>query len=116
MDQVDKYKRIEDDQQQGKGKAKVTPQKRRDFRLDRYRNNRPRRDYVDQSRSNNTQVVGAVFQEPVHQVLEKSRMNPSLNDPIRWWAIPKSETETSIANTIRIMGIPQRIVRVCGII
>ena len=25
MDQVDKYKRIEDDQQQGKGKAKVIP-------------------------------------------------------------------------------------------
>ena len=84
MNRVDKYKRIEDDQQQEKGKAKVTPQKRRDFRLDRYRNNRPRRDYVDQLRSNNTQVVGAVFQEPVHQVLEKSRMNPSLNDPIRW--------------------------------
>ena len=33
MDRVDKYKRIEDDQQQGKGKAKVVPQERRDFRL-----------------------------------------------------------------------------------
>ena len=31
MDQVDKYKRIEDDQQQGKGKAKVIPQERRDL-------------------------------------------------------------------------------------
>ena len=30
MDRVDKYKRIEDDQQQGKGKAKVIPQERRD--------------------------------------------------------------------------------------
>ena len=29
MDQVDKYKRIKDDQQQGKGKAKVIPQERR---------------------------------------------------------------------------------------
>ena len=29
MDRVDKYKRIEDDQQQGKGKAKVIPQERR---------------------------------------------------------------------------------------
>ena len=61
MDRVDKYKRIEDGQQQGKGKAKVIPQERRDFRSDRYSNNRPRRDYVDQSRSNNTHVVGAVF-------------------------------------------------------
>ena len=39
MDRVDKYKRIEDDQQQGKGKAKVIPQERRDFRSDRYNNN-----------------------------------------------------------------------------
>ena len=30
MDRVDKYKRIEDDQQQGKLKAKVIPQERRD--------------------------------------------------------------------------------------
>ena len=71
MDRVDKYKRIEDDQQQGKGKAKVIPQKRRDFRLDRYNNNRPKRDYADQSGSNSTQVVSAMFREPVHQVLEK---------------------------------------------
>ena len=33
MDQIDKYKRIEDDQHQGKRKAKVILQKRRDFRL-----------------------------------------------------------------------------------
>ena len=61
MNRVDKYKRIEDDLQQGKGKAKVIPQEMRDFRSDRYNNNRSRRNYADQSRSNNTQVVGAVF-------------------------------------------------------
>ena len=71
MDRFDKYKRIEDDQQQGKGKAKVVPQERRDFRSDRYNNNRPRRDYAEQPRSNNNQVVEAVFREPVYQVLEK---------------------------------------------
>ena len=71
MDRVDKYKRIEDDQQQGKGKAKAIPQERGDFRSDRYNNNRPRRDYAEQPGSNNNQVVGVVFQEPVHQVLEK---------------------------------------------
>ena len=32
MDRVDKYKMIEDDQQQGKGKGKVIPQEMRDFR------------------------------------------------------------------------------------
>ena len=71
MDRVDKYKRIKDDQQQGKGKAKVVPQERRDFRLDRYNNNQPRRDYVEQPGSNNNQVVEVVFREPVYQVLEK---------------------------------------------
>ena len=44
MVRVDKYKRIEDDQQQGKGKAKVIHQERKDFRSNRYNNNRPRRD------------------------------------------------------------------------
>ena len=39
MDRVDKYKRIEDDQQQGKWKAKVIPQEMRDFRSNRYNNN-----------------------------------------------------------------------------
>ena len=56
MDRVDKYKRIEDDQQQQqqrKGKAKLVPQERREFRLDRYNSNRPRRDYTAQQMSNN---------------------------------------------------------------
>ena len=66
MDRVDKYKRIEDNQQQGKGKAKVIPQEMRDFRSDWYNNNRPMRDYVDKLGLNNTQVISAVFREPVH--------------------------------------------------
>ena len=76
MDWVDKYKRIEDDQQQGKWKAKVIPQERRDFRSDRYNNNRSRRDYAGQSESTNTQMVNAVFWEPVRQVLEKIKNEP----------------------------------------
>ena len=39
MDKIDKYRRIEDDQLQGKGKAKVIPQERRDSRSDRIQNN-----------------------------------------------------------------------------
>ena len=81
MDRVDKYKRIENDQQPGKGKAKVIPQEMRDFRSDRYNDNRPRRDYADQSGSNNTQVVGVVFREPVHQVLEKIKNEPFFKRP-----------------------------------
>ena len=71
MDRVDKYKRIKDNQQQEKGIGKVVPQERRDFRSDKYNNNRPRRDYVEQQGSSNNQMVGAVFQELMHQVLEK---------------------------------------------
>ena len=41
MDRIDKYKRVEKDQQQGKGKAKVIPQKRKDSRSHQYNNNRP---------------------------------------------------------------------------
>ena len=81
IDRVDKYKRIEDDQQQGKGKAKVIPQEMRDFKSNQYSNNRPRRDYINQSGLNNTQVVGAVFREPVHQVLEKIKNERFFKQP-----------------------------------
>ena len=39
MDCIDEYKWVEEDQQQGKGKVKVVPQDRRDFRSNRYDNN-----------------------------------------------------------------------------
>ena len=48
MDKIDKYKRVEEDQQQGKGKDKVIPQERRDYRSDHYNNNRSRRDFGGQ--------------------------------------------------------------------
>ena len=65
MDKIDKYRRVEENQLQGKGEAKVIPQERRDFRSDRYNSNRPRKDFVGQSGSADTQVVNVVFQEPV---------------------------------------------------
>ena len=71
MDRIDEYKRVKEDQLQGKGKAKVIPQDRMDFKSDRYNNNRPRRDFAGQSRFTAIQVVSIVFHEPVHQVLEK---------------------------------------------
>nr|XP_023877938.1 uncharacterized protein LOC111990397 [Quercus suber]XP_023926768.1 uncharacterized protein LOC112038195 [Quercus suber] len=71
MDRIDNYKRVEEEQQQGKGKAKLIPQERKDFRSDQYNNNWLRRDFAEQSGYANTQVYNAVFREPVHQVLEK---------------------------------------------
>ena len=46
---------------------------------------------------------------------KKSRTNHSSNGPTRWWEILKSETETSIVNTIEIMVIRQRITKAYGI-
>ena len=79
--EIDKYKRVEEDLQQGKGKAKVLPQEKRDFRLDWYNNNRPRRDFAGQLGPANTQVVNVVFREPVHQVLEKIKNEPFFKLP-----------------------------------
>ena len=76
MERIDKYRRIEENQLQGKGKAKVIPQKRRDSRSDRTRNNRPWKDFAGQSGSANTQVVNVVFREPVQKVLEKVGNEP----------------------------------------
>ena len=53
MGRIDKYRRIEEDQLQGKGKAKVISQERRDPRSDRAQNNRPWRDFTGQSGSTN---------------------------------------------------------------
>ncbi|XP_065634280.1 uncharacterized protein LOC136069537 [Quercus suber] len=66
MDRIEKYKRVEEDQQQGKGKDKVIPQERKDFKSDRYNNNKPRRDFAGQSGSTNAQAINIVFKEPVH--------------------------------------------------
>ncbi|XP_030941651.1 uncharacterized protein LOC115966582 [Quercus lobata] len=84
MDRINKYKRVEEDQQTGKGKAKVVPQERRDFRSDRFNNsNRPRKDYSEQSGSTGTQAVHAVFQEPLHKILEKVKNKPFFQWPSR---------------------------------
>ncbi|XP_050252479.1 uncharacterized protein LOC126698954 [Quercus robur] len=77
IDRIDKYKRVEEDQQTGKGKAKIVPQERRDFRSDRFNsNNRPRRDYSEQFGSTEAQVAHAVFREPLHKILEKVKNKP----------------------------------------
>ena len=89
MDRIDKYKRVAKDQQLGKGKVKVIPQERRDFRSDRYNNNNWLwRDFAGQLRSANTQAVNAVFQESMYQVLKKIKMSCSSNSQTRWLETP----------------------------
>ena len=43
MDHIDEHKRVDEDQTQGKGKAKIFPAKRRNHQLKGYSHNRPRR-------------------------------------------------------------------------
>ena len=76
MDWIDKYKRVEEDQQQGKGKAKVIPQEMRDFKSNRFNTVQPWKDYVEPIGSTNAQVVNTVFRDPVHRVLEKIKNKP----------------------------------------
>ena len=76
MDRIDKYKRVEEDQMQGREKEKVIPQERRDFRSDRYTNSRPIRDFAGQLETTGARNVEAVFRELVHQVLEKIKNKP----------------------------------------
>ena len=55
MDRIDKYRRIDEDQLQGKGKPKAILKEMRDFRSNRIQNNRPWKDFVGQPGSTNTQ-------------------------------------------------------------
>ena len=71
MDRIDEYKWVEEDQQQGKRKAKVVPKDRRDLRSDRYNSNQPWKDFTGHFGSTTTQVVSTVFREPVEQILKK---------------------------------------------
>ena len=61
MDQIDKYKRVKEDQLQNKGKGKVILQERRDFKSDRYNNNKPQRDFARQFEPAAPQAVNTVF-------------------------------------------------------
>ena len=76
MDQIDRYKKVKEYQLQDKGKGKVIPQERRDFRSECYNNNKPRQDFARQSGFAAPQVVNTMFREPVHQVLEKIKSEP----------------------------------------
>ncbi|XP_023900929.2 uncharacterized protein LOC112012780 [Quercus suber] len=69
------------DQQQGKGKVKVTPHYRKDFKSERYNKNRPKRDFAGHTRHTTAQVVNIMFRELVHQILKKIKNEPYFKWP-----------------------------------
>ena len=84
MDHIDKYKQVKEDQQQGKGKVKVVPQNRRDFKSDRYNNNPPWRDFTRHLGTATPQVVSTVFL----QIMEKIKNEPYFQWPSRMGGDP----------------------------
>ena len=114
MDRIDEYKQVEEDQQQGKGKAKVVPQDKRDLRSNKYNNSQPRRDFAGNFGSTTTQVVSTVFREPVHQILKKSRTSHTFNGQTGWGETPRSASKVFNASTTRNEGTLPKIVGLCG--
>ena len=98
MDMINKYKRVEEDQLQGKGKEKIISHKGNDYRSERYNSNQPRRDFLRQTGQTNMQAVNAVFREPMQQVLEKVK-----NEPFFKW--PSKMAGDSSKRNQRIAGI-----------
>ena len=73
-------------------------------------------DYAGQSGSTNTQMVNAVFREPVRQVLEKIKNKPFFKWPNKMAGDLQSTTKAFTAITIRSKDIPRKTVGTCGII
>ena len=117
MDRVDKYKSIEDNQQQGKkGRLRLSLRKEGiSGKTDTVITGRERIMQINQGLTVLRSSVRCSESQCI-KYWRRLKMNHSLNDQIRLWETPKSVTITFIANIIRIMGIPQRIAGVYGII
>ena len=66
----------------------------RDFRLDKYNNNRPQRDFAGQFGLIATWVVGKVFWELVHQVLERIKNEQYFRRPNKMGGDPMKHNQS----------------------
>ena len=78
MDQIEDYKRVEDNQNSSKGKTKVFTLDRKDSSLGRFTPSRPKKDFFNQVSHSliGQQVINSVFKEPIYRVLEKIKNEP----------------------------------------
>ena len=116
MDRIDTYKRVEEDQMQGKEKEKVIHQERRDFKSDRYTNSRSGETSRGNRRQPKHKTSGLYSENQCIRCWKKSRANHTLDGRIRWRESPRSETRTFIANTTKTTNIPRRTAGIFGII
>ncbi|XP_075649807.1 uncharacterized protein LOC142620301 [Castanea sativa] len=80
MDRIDKYKWVEEDQIQSKGKVKVY-QEKKDLRGVGFQGSRPRQDFPSRPLPAETPLVNSLFKEPIHHILEKIRHEPYFRPP-----------------------------------
>ena len=92
-DHIDKYKRLEEDQIQGKGKAKMFPEKK-DPRGGGYHNDRPQRDFPSHVTSVGVQLVNSLFKESVYQILEKIKNEQFFKWPNKMGGDPSMRSQS----------------------
>ena len=106
---------MEDDQSQGKGKAKVFIPEQRDPWPDRFSPNKLRREFFNQAPQNNAQAMNSIFKEPVYWVLEKIKNKSYFKWPNKMGGIPPSQIRTYNASIIKTKVIRLKIVGHCVI-
>ena len=75
MRQIEVYKRLEDDQQQNKGKAPATLQYVKDSWIGGFQS-QPRRELRIQEPNIQSGEVNVAFKEPVHKILDRIKNEP----------------------------------------
>nr|XP_023915442.1 uncharacterized protein LOC112027009 [Quercus suber] len=103
MDRIETYKRLEEDQIQGKGKAKAYPEKR-DPRGGGYHNDRQRKDFPGCPASEGVHMVNSLFKELVHQILEKKKDEPFFKWPNRMGGDPARRNQSFYCHYHRDKG------------
>ena len=116
MDQIDEYKRVEENQQQGKGKVR--------FSLRRWEiSGQTATTIIDPKGillgNLRLRLLKWLIQCSENQYIKpwrKSRMSHTLNGQTRWKKTPWGTTKVLIASTTRNEDTPLRIVKFCGTI
>nr|AFU25704.1 gag-pol precursor [Castanea mollissima] len=80
MDWIDKYKQVEEDQMQSKGKVKVYSEKK-DLQGVGFPGSRPKRDFSSHPVFAETPLFNSLFKDPIHHILEKIWHEPYFRPP-----------------------------------
>ena len=115
MDRIEEYKRVEKDQMQGKGKAKMFPEKRDSLEEEDTRVVTPEGSFPIKSHIRELSWSTHCLKSQCIKYWRKLKMNLILSGPIRWPGTRPGETKAFIAITIRTEDILQKIVEPCKI-